>query len=94
MKKAKLILISTYILAIAGGILAFKANRFFILVFKTTTTTNTAGAQITICKLLPGYYVIDPSAPPVASVYSTIATNTTTVPTAFCSLTLRLTVEE
>jgi len=94
MKKAKLVLITLFMLATVGGILAFKAYRFHLIVFKTTTATYPGGVTITICKLLPDVYNIAPNAPLWPSVYTTLTTTTTTIPTTFCSLSLRLTIEE
>ena len=94
MRKAKLLLIAISVFATVGGVLAFEAKRVTLQVFKTTTTTNATGATITICKLLPGFYAIVEIAPLVPSVYTTAVTNTTTIPRTFCSLTLRLGIED
>ena len=94
MKKAKIVLSAVALFAVVGGAFAFKAHRNQVQAFKTTTTTNPAGNTITICRVLPGFYDIAPAAPLSPSVYTTAATTATTIPTTFCTLTLRLSAED
>lgn len=67
MKKAKIVLAMVGVLAIAGGALAFKAQRGAQIFCSTTTTTQgTATDDLTITTTLPGvlsYCTADENSP-------------------------------
>lgn len=87
MKRARILLAIIMLFAIAGGTLAFKANRGVLIVFKK----NAAG---TACTRLPGLYRVNPAYPIVTGVFITSSSTGTSLPTGFCSAAIRLEYEE
>jgi hypothetical protein len=86
MKKPKLLLSAIAILAMAGSVLAFRANRSQLVLFQKN-------AQGTLCTKRAGAFNASPGGVLMTNIYTTGASAVTTVATSRCTLNLSVAEE-